>query len=117
MFSVLSAFQDYNEVLIPGNYLYLCGKLLVLCNHFSRNNLYEVLIPGKHLHFSAPNCPLFLVVDLDEVLIPSNHLHFLASSNELQFLVNHFLSVTSLDGVLVLGNHFCLLIPSDKFPV
>ena len=81
------------------------------------------MIPSNHLHFLASSNELqflidhFLVVDLDEVLIPSNHLHFLASSNELQFLVNHFLSVTSLDGVLVLGNHFCLLIPSDKFPV
>ena len=53
---------------------------------------------------------------MDEVLIPSNHLHFLASSNELQFLVNHFLSVTSLDEVLVPGNHFYLLVPSDEFP-
>ena len=59
LFSVLSAFQDYDEVLIPGNYLYFCGKLLVLCDHFSRNDFCEVLIPGKHLHFSAPDCLLF----------------------------------------------------------
>ena len=46
-FSVLSAFQDYNEVLIPGNYLYF--QLLTV---------------------------RFLVVEMDEVWIPSKHLHF-----------------------------------------
>ena len=87
LFSVLSASKDYNEVLIPGNHLYLCGKLLILCNHFfASNNLYEVLIPGSRLYFLIKFLP---VVNLDEVLIPGNHLHFFVSSDELQVLFNH----------------------------
>ena len=90
--SVLSVCEDYNEVLIPGNHLYFCDKLLI------------------HVVTFLP------VINLDEVLIPGNHLHFLVSSDEFQVLFNPFFSVTSLYEALIPGNRFYLLVPSGEFP-
>ena len=59
---------------------------------FSVTNLDEVLIPGNHLYLLVPSdellvlCNHFLsVTSLDEVLIPGNHLYLLVSSDEFPY--------------------------------